>query len=132
MKTKHSRRTLTLTDQAIAALKAHQDRQEWEKQRDGWQGQNLVFCTIYGGPLDQTRIHEHWRPACTKAGLPRYRIHDLRHSVASNLIAGGMGLLEVAPMLGHRNTTMVTQVYGHVAPDDHRRAAALMQSLLQR
>jgi integrase len=130
LKTKGSRRTLTLTSQALEALKAHRDRQEWDKRRDGWQELGLVFCSIYGGPLDQTRIHEHWTPACAKAGIPRYRIHDLRHSVASSLIAGGMGLLEVAHMLGHRNATMVTTVYGHVAPDDHGRAAALMEALL--
>jgi integrase len=132
MKTKGSRRTLTLTSRAIEALRAHQDRQEWDKRREGWQEQGLVFCTVYGGPLDQTRIHEHWTPACAKAGIPRYRLHDLRHSVASSLIAGGMGLLEVAHLLGHRNAAMVTTVYGHVAPGDHGRAAALMESILER
>jgi integrase len=130
-KTKGSRRTLTLTTGAIEALKAHQDRQEWDKRRSGWQERGLVFCTKYGGMLDQSRIHENWTPACAKAGIPRYRIHDLRHSVASNLIAGGMGLLEVAHFLGHSNAAMVTTVYGHVAPSDHGRAAALMERLME-
>jgi hypothetical protein len=65
----------------------------------GWQERGLIFCTKYGGMLDQSRVREQWTPACAKAGVPRYRIHDLRHSVASNLIAGGMGLLEVAHFL---------------------------------
>jgi integrase len=91
-----------------------------------------VFCTVYGGPLDQSRIHEHWTPACEKAGIPRYRVHDLRHSVASSLIGGGMGLLEVAHMLGHSNATMVTTIYGHVAPGDHARAASMMEANLAR
>jgi integrase len=90
----------------------------------------LIFCTAWGSPLDQGRVQKNWTSACEKAGLPRYRIHDLRHSVASSLIAGGMGLLEVAHMLGHSNATMVTTVYGHVAPGDHARAAALMEILL--
>jgi len=130
-KTKGSQRTLTLTTRAIEALKAHQDRQEWDRRREGWQELRLIFCTKYGGMLDQSRIHENWTPACEKAGIPRYRIHDLRHSVASNLIAGGMGLLEVAHFLGHRNAAMVTTVYGHVAPSDHGRAAALMERLME-
>jgi integrase len=47
------------------------------------------------------------------------RENDLRHSVASSLIAGGMGLLEVAHLLGHCKATIVTTVYGHFAPGDH-------------
>jgi integrase len=133
-KTKGSRRTLTLPLETVAALRAHQDRQDFERRRltEVWQDHNFVFCTGFGTPLDQGRIHHHWTAAVRKAGLPRYRIHDLRHSVASNLIAAGMGLLEVALLLGHRNATMVTQVYGHVAPDDHRRAASIMDALLAR
>jgi len=98
----------------------------------GWQEQDLVFCTIYGGRLDQTRIHGHWTPACAKAAIPRYRVHDLLHSVASSLIGAGMGLLEIAHMLGHRNATMVTTVYGHIAPGDHSGAAAMMEANLAR
>jgi integrase len=82
--------------------------------------------------LDQSRIHEHWTPAREAAGIPRYRIHDLRHSVASSLIAAGMGLLEVAHLLGYSNGAMVVSVYGHIAPDDHKRAAALMEALMAR
>jgi integrase len=81
--------------------------------------------------MEQGRVHDFWTRACERACIPCYRIHDLRHSVASNLIAGGMGLLEVAHLLGHQNAAMVTQVYGHLAPDDHNRAAALMDALLQ-
>jgi Phage integrase family len=132
MKTKGSRRTLTLTARAIEALEAHKDRQEWDRRRDGWQEQDLVFCTIYGGRLDQTRIHEHWTPACAKAAIPGYRVHDLRHSVASSVIGAGMGLLEIAHMLAHRNATMVTTVYGHIAPGDHSGAAAMMEANLAR
>lgn len=137
MKTRSSRRTLTLTPLALQALKAHRDQQEFDKrevrQRGSiWVEHNLVFCTGHGTPLDQSRAHEHWTPACEKAGIPRYRVHDLRHSVASNLVAGGMGLLEVAHFLGHTSADMVSRVYGHVAPADHGRAAALMEALLSR
>jgi integrase len=133
-KTPQSRRTLSLPKQTIAALRAHHDRQDFDRRKavDVWQALGLVFCTGFGTPLDQGRIHYNWTGATKAAGLPRYRIHDLRHSFASNLIAGGMSLLEVAHLLGHTNATMVTQVYGHVAPDDQGRAALLMDALLSR
>jgi len=133
LKTKGSRRTLTLTTLGLEALKAHQDRQEWDKRKaDVWLDNDLIFCTAWGSPLDQGRVHLNWTTACAKAGVPRLRIHDLRHSVASSLIAGGMGLLEVAHLLGHTDASMVTTVYGHVAPGDHAKAAALMENLLAR
>jgi hypothetical protein len=56
-----------------------------------WQEHGPIFCTVYGGPLGQARIYEHWTPACAKAGILRYRVHDLRHSVVSRLIAGSYG-----------------------------------------
>ncbi len=133
-KTSGSRRTLGLPKLTVAALRAHHDRQDFDKRKVGdmWRESGLVFCTGLGTPLDQGRIHYNWTGATKAAGLPRYRIHDIRHSVASNLIAGGMNLLDVAHLLGHTNATMVMQVYGHVAPDDQGRAAALMDALLSR
>jgi integrase len=131
-KTAGSRRQLTLPSQTISALKAHRDRQDFERRKAGsnWQDHDLIFTTALGTPLDQGRIHYNWTNATKKAGLPRYRIHDLRHSVASNLIANGMGLLEVAHLLGRNNAAMVVQVYGHIAANDHERAAAIIEKML--
>jgi len=134
LKTKYSRRTLHLGAGPLAALTAHRDRQDFEHKKAGaaWQDQGLIFTTIYGGPLDQTRIHDHWTPAVAKAGLPRYNPHALRHSVASNLLRGGCELMKVARMLGHRNATMVLQVYGHLLPDEHRDASVMMDAMLSK
>jgi len=134
LKTKYSRRTLHLGAGPLAALIAHRDRQDFEHKKagDAWQEQGLIFTTIYGGPLDQTRIHDHWTPAVAKAGLPRYNPHALRHSVASNLLRGGCELMKVARMLGHRNATMVLQVYGHLLPDEHRDASVMMDAMLSK
>jgi integrase len=134
LKTKYSRRTLHLGAGPLAALTAHRDRQDFARKKAGeaWQEQGLIFTTIYGGPLDQTRIHEHWTPAVAKAGLPRLNPHALRHSVASNLLRGGCELMKVARMLGHRNATMVLQVYGHLLPDEHRDASVMMDAMLSK
>jgi integrase len=58
-----------------------------------------------------------WRPSCEAAGLldlPRF--HDLRHSHASWLLAGGADLQVVKERLGHASI-MITQRYLHTLPD---------------
>jgi integrase len=58
-----------------------------------------------------------WRPACEAAGLPALpRFHDLRHSHASWLLAGGADLQVVKERLGH-TSIMTTQRYLHTLPD---------------
>jgi integrase len=58
-----------------------------------------------------------WRPTCAAAGLPELpRFHDLRHSHASWLLAGGADLQVVKERLGHASI-MTTQRYLHTLPD---------------
>jgi integrase len=58
-----------------------------------------------------------WRPACEAAGLADLpRFHDLRHSHASWLLAGGADLQVVKERLGHASI-MTTQRYLHTLPD---------------
>jgi integrase len=54
------------------------------------------------------------RPAEQKTNLPRF--HDLRHSHASWLLAGGADLQVVRERLGHASI-MTTQRYLHTLPD---------------
>jgi len=58
-----------------------------------------------------------WRPACQAAGLADLpHFHDLRHSHASWLLAGGADLQVVKERLGHASI-MTTQRYLHTLPD---------------
>lgn len=66
-----------------------------------------------------------WKPACVAAGIdPPLRIHDLRHSHASWLLAGGSTIEEVGERLGHVSV-VTTQKYVHTLPnaDDNALAA---------
>jgi integrase len=57
------------------------------------------------------------RAACKAAGLERLSFHELRHTAASTWLNAGLDLLLVARQLGHADTRMVEQHYGHLCPD---------------
>ena len=54
-----------------------------------------------------------------RAGLPRIRIHDMRHSFISNLVAAGVDLHTVKELAGHRDI-QTTVKYSHLAPGQKR------------
>ena len=70
------------------------------------------------------------RAACAAAGLEFMTFHELRHSYASMLVNAGCPLAYVAAQLGHSDTRMVEQHYGHIAKTDLAKAIrALMPKL---
>jgi integrase len=59
-----------------------------------------------------------WQPARTAAGLPTMRVHDLRHSHASWLLANGGTLFMVSKRLGHKKLQITSDLYGHLSHED--------------
>jgi integrase len=57
--------------------------------------------------------------ACAAAGVPRMRVHDLRHAHASLWLMAGGSLTDVQRNLGHSTPMLTSETYGHIA-DDHR------------
>src|SRR5215472_8533632 len=83
-------------------------------------GTDHVFPGAHGGPLGS--IGKIWRQVRGAAGLAEVRLHDLRHSFASNIVNAGGSLPVIGALLGHRST-QTTARYAHLA-DDPLRAAA--------
>lgn len=71
---------------------------------------------IFGGkdPLSRTSIERVKNKAVKKAGVKKIRIHDFRHSHASNLIGEGMDIVAVSKRLGHSNVEMTLNCYTHL------------------
>lgn len=61
-------------------------------------------------------IHRAWNNARIAAGLPEVRMHDLRHSMASNMVNSGRSIYEVANVLGH-SQLKTTQRYAHLSQE---------------
>jgi integrase len=66
-------------------------------------------------------IKKAWRHMCKAAGITELRIHDLRHSFASQAISGGASLPLVGALLGH-SSPQTTARYAHMFTDPQRAA----------
>jgi len=67
--------------------------------------------------------------AVTRAGLPRIRLHDARHTAVSLLLATGLDRYSVARHAGHTVATMES-TYAHVLPKQAQAVADTMTRLL--
>ena len=131
-KTAAGRRTISLSASAVEALRVCRLRQNEERlQASAWEDNDLVFCNRLGRPLEKaTLLRRSFWPALERAGLPRIRFHDLRHTAASLLLAEGVHPKIVQERLGHSSISMTMDTYSHVTPNLQAEAAERMDRLL--
>jgi integrase len=134
-KTAGSLRQIAIDDSIAETLRAHRTRQLEERLALGpaWQDRDLIFPDLYGSPLRGNNFDvRSFFPAMRKAGVPRIRFHDLRHTSATLLIAAGEPVKVVSEMLGHADVATTQRFYVHVLPHMQRNAAKTMARLLGR
>jgi len=131
-KSRSSKRNISLTDDAIRELKAHKRRQAQEKLAMGeaYQNLNLCFCKEDGSYLRPENFVKVFQQQLESAGLPKVRLHDLRHGHASLLLQRGIPAKMVQERLGHSSITMTLNLYSHVTPEMAKTAAASLNGLM--
>jgi integrase len=65
-------------------------------------------------PIAAKDMGKVWKKAVDASGLPYIRIHDLRHSHASWLIANGVNIVAISKRLGHSKITQTLKTYAHL------------------
>ena len=108
VKTRKSRREVSLSSTAMEALAEHKARQV--KTTGG-----LVFANDRnGGPLKVGNLRMDFKRLCAVVGLPgEYTLYDLRHTHATQMLAAGMPLHELSWRLGHASVSITADVYSH-------------------
>jgi integrase len=131
-KTQRSKRTIPLPAPLITALEVHSERQEKERVTAGslWRGSSCVFTTPVGTPVDPRNDNREFKKLLARAGLPFVRLHDLRHTAASLLLAQGVPARLVMEILGHSQIALTMNTYSHVAPEVSHEAAERMARVL--
>ncbi len=93
------------------------------KLRVGKEAVHLVFPNAEGRATDGDNLRTRVFYRLTeKAGLPKFRIHDIRHTFASLLLQQGEPLNYVKEQLGHASIQTTVDVYGHIIPGSNRNA----------
>ncbi|MEV6680875.1 site-specific integrase [Streptomyces erythrochromogenes] len=136
-KTARSLRTISLPKRCVEALKVHKAQQDQERQISGkrWQPLDhqppgLIFTTVTGRPTDPRSLNRMLTLLCAKAKIRRVRVHDLRHTCASLLLAQGVDARTIMETLGHSTITMTLDTYAHVMESTLRAAAERMEDAL--
>jgi len=95
-------------------FKDHLVAQELEAAAEGQTKPEWLFVNEQGGMLDPDNLrHRVFYKLLEKAGLRRIRLHDLRHTFATRLIANGESLAYVKEQMGHSSIQVTVDIYHH-------------------
>lgn len=128
-KTAKSRRQIALDETTIEGLRAHRRRQREERMAAGpsWNSEcDLVFTDELGEPVHPDRLSRGFQWLLRRAGLPRIRLHDLRHSYATLALKAGVHPKVVSERLGHATVGITLDLYSHVSKGMDADAARLV------
>lgn len=130
VKRRSSRRCIDLDADTEAVLTRWRRRQR----RDG-HGVDLsdpIFTNASGKPVHAESLYQLFDRQVRKLDYPRIRLHDLRHTHASLLIAAGVPIKVVSERLGHANPGFTMATYQHVLPGMGADAANRFSQLIAR
>lgn len=131
-KTDKGWRTVALDAETVAELRAHRTRQLEERLAAGpeYDDQDLVITTVFGKPVHPKTLSWYFGRAVKRTGLPKIRLHDLRHSYATLALKVGIHPRVVQERLGHANVGITLDTYSHVTMPMQAEAASLVASLV--
>ena len=121
LKTKNAYRTLPLAEDTISVLK---------EQRKKVGNSPWVFPSPNGGPISPDSVLHMLHRVLKRAGLPKVRFHDLRHTFATLALQNGVDVKTVSGMLGHFSAGFTLDTYAHITSAAQRQAAQTMGNVL--
>jgi integrase len=134
-------RDVTLGAETLVRLRTHRKRQRELRLANAptYQNHNLVFAkepddlqtpTAALGQPCLSLVERHFRRVVAAAGARVVKVHAMRHTAATLLLAAGVPVQVVAHRLGHKQVSMTLEVYAHALPDMQREAAAALNRLI--
>lgn len=131
-KTRAGVRPIPLDAHLVKLLRAHKARQATEKLAAGeaYEDAGHLVADELGHPIHPDTLSAWLDDKIADAGLRRIRLHDLRHTAASLMLADGVPVKVVAEILGHSSPTITLSIYAHVLPGMAEEAGANLSASL--
>ena len=135
LKSRSSRRTLSLPAEGVETLKAlagrHLLQKANTKNKLPYNTLGLAFTTTFGQPLDPKTVDKWLKALCVAAEIPSISFHVLRHTAASHLAAAGVPLTVVKDQLGHSAISLTANTYAHAVPAALKQASDTLGDVLR-
>lgn len=130
-KSRNGKRTLPLDDELVSALTELRKRQAKESETAGhayragledldWYtaGDEYVVTDELGIPLHPESYSDEFTRLLKRAGLPKIRLHDSRHTTLSLMEKAGVPISIVSKWAGHYDAAFTMRTYVHASDDD--------------
>jgi integrase len=116
-KTHAGYRSVVLSDRAAQILATYRRRQQrMASNSRRREHPDLVFTREDGRFVHPDRTTRRFVALSEEAGLPRIRLHDLRHTFATLALQSGVHIKVVSGLLGHATPAITMDIYSHVSP----------------
>lgn len=76
----------------------------------------FIFCTRTGNCFSKSTVLQRWYRLCDQAGVPRVRLHDLRHGFVTHLRELKVQDEAVSALVGHSSVAITLALYGRSTP----------------
>jgi integrase len=131
-KTEKGKRKVSLTIETLEVLAQHRKQQEAERGTFGttWTDLGLIFCKQDGTYITNSNLEGIWNRLMASSGVPRVRIHDLRHLNVSIRRKLGQDAKLIADQVGHTDPAFTQYLYTHLFEDDIENAAVDLSAIL--
>ncbi len=131
-KTPRSRRTITIDAGTVTALRALHRRQLEERLAAGsrYEDSGYLVTLRDGRPPKPERFSIWYRTAVQRTGLRPIPLHSLRHTYVTVARSQGTSLDTISKRVGHAKTSITSDIYSHVLPQDDAAAAESIGALL--
>lgn len=123
----NSKRVISLPTNVVETLKQYKEvssyeqkklQHTWTEEENDW-----VFYNEHGSHLHPDTPTKWWKRFLERKKIRHVRLHDLRHTAATLLIAKNVHVKIISERLGHRNITTTMNTYGHTLPSIDRKAS---------
>lgn len=132
-KTDAALRVVYVPNALLSSLRAHYEHiiRERAVLADEYLPHDLVVCTKNGNWVHPNNFRRAFKVTVQLLGIPEIRLHDLRHTHATFLMANKVNPKIIQERLGHKNVMVTLNTYSHVMPSMQLEAAGTFDELFK-